>query len=76
MTVLQDPKPSTLASRLAKAITAYTRAFEDEAHRRNSFEPIRLPVPRDEVEASALELFLDEIRSHAPNVPIEIIGGS
>jgi hypothetical protein len=70
LAALQDPTPSALGSRIAKAITAYARAFDDEALR----EIIRLPTPTDEVEAVALELFLDEMRAHAPNTAIKIKG--
>jgi hypothetical protein len=61
LAALQDPQHNDLASRVAEAMTAYSRAFEDEANRRGSLENIRLPAPTDEVEAVALEIFLGEI---------------
>jgi hypothetical protein len=76
LAALQDPQRNDIASRVAEAITAYTRAFEDAANRRGSLENIRLPAPTDEVEAVALEMFLGEMRARMPNVPIKIKGDS
>ncbi len=72
LAALQDPQPSPLASAVFDAITVYARAFDKEAHR----EIIRLPAPTGEVEAVALEIFLDEMRAHTPNAAITIKGDS
>jgi hypothetical protein len=70
LAALHDATPSALGSRLMDAVTAYCRAFDKEAH----CEIIRLPAPTDEVEAVALELFLDEMRAHTPSAAITIKG--
>jgi hypothetical protein len=76
LAALQDSAENPLAARVAGAVAAYGRAFEEEAHRRGGLEFIRLPAPTDEVEAVALELFLDEIRAQMPSVRIKIKGDS
>jgi hypothetical protein len=76
LAALQDPQHNDIASRVAEAMTAYGRAFEDEANRRGSLETIRLPAPTGEVEAVALEIFLGEIRAQMPDTVIKIKGDS
>ena len=74
LAALQDPQHNVIASRVADAMAAYCRAFEDEANRRGSLENIRLPAPTGEIEAVALEMFLGEIRAQMPDVSIKIKG--
>jgi hypothetical protein len=76
LAALADPQQNDLASRVAAAMTAYSRAFEDAANRHGSLENIRLPAPTDEIESVALEVFLGEIRAQMPDVPITIKGDS
>ena len=76
LAALQDKNYNPLASRVAEAMTAYRLAFEDEAYRRGSLELIELPVPTDEIEAFALEIFLLQIRKEMSNTAIKIKGAN
>jgi hypothetical protein len=76
LAALQDQQHNDIASRVAEAMAAYGRAFEDDANRRDSLENIRLPAPTDEIEAVALEIFLGEIRAQMPDTVIKIKGDS
>jgi hypothetical protein len=61
-----------LACRVARALADYELAFDAEAHRCGSFEYIRLSPPTDEIEAIALDLFLDEAHARLPGTQITI----
>jgi hypothetical protein len=66
-----------LACRVARALADYELAFSAEAQRCGSFDYIRLSPPTDEIEAVALDLFLDEAQARLPRTEIKIkrIGG-
>ena len=61
-----------LACRVARALADYELAFSVEARRCGSFDYIRLLPPTDEIEAVALDLFLDEAHAQLPRTEIRI----
>jgi hypothetical protein len=63
-----------VACRVARALADYELAFDAEARRRGSFDYIRLAAPTDEIEAVALDLFLDEEHALSPRTEIKIKG--
>ena len=65
LAALDDPSSGNpLTTAIAAVITFYQNALADQAARAGAFpNPLVLPVPQTELEAFALELFTEEMRS-------------
>jgi hypothetical protein len=69
---LADADPSNpIARSVADALRAYAVHFDEIVRRNGGFdEPIELPVPRDELEAVALTLFMTELSTSLPSTVV------
>jgi hypothetical protein len=60
-----------LAAAIAAAISAYGDALNEQAHRAGAIpDPIVLPKPTTEIEAFALELFVNELSMSGARVVV------
>ncbi len=72
LAALDDPNPENpITTAIAAVITSYGNALAEQVSRAGGWpNPLVLPTPQTEIEAFALELFTEEIRSNGIRITL------